>query len=184
MKLIACSFILFCSTLLGLCQTWTFHFFQDNCTSAVIYGTPTEQGSWSWTGSAFLDFGWDSAEPESAYSGWEIAVWNGTGYVVESSDLNTTGKYSFDSFGSIYNAWCSISGPYPDYSNFQELYLNTIAGGEFWIDFSSDGILRSSSVLPDDFGKWAWDGSINPSWVEVPLAPVQQGKRLAKGHNK
>lgn len=49
--------------------------------------------------------------------------------------------------------------------------------GEYWVDFNPDCTGRVSTVKPTDFGKWAWDGSINPSWVEPVSLKV-------KGHKK
>lgn len=55
--------------------------------------------------------------------------------------------------------------------------------GEFWIDFDSTGTPRLSTSKPSDFGKWLWDGSFNPNYID-PLSVVPQKSKRGRGHNK
>lgn len=47
---------------------------------------------------------------------------------------------------------------------------------DWWVDWDAAGP-RFSNSRPADFGRYLWDGSINPSWTAAK-------KGFAKGHNK
>ena len=54
-----------------------------------------------------------------------------------------------------------------------------ICEGEYWIDFNPDGTARISTSQPTEWGKWAWDGSVNPSYV-APIVSPSRGKKHRK----
>lgn len=175
------SVLIACACLVSNAATFTFHACKDNWTEiSVLYGDSWDTAFAYQIG--YWDYGYDLAFPSKAYSGLE-------------GEINQIGYSDTISFSSDYPA-CEVDvwlcGGYPDYGNGQinfdlprfEGGVDLINGGEVWIDFGPDGIGRIELVKPADFGKWAWDGSINPSWVEPPLAPTANGRRLAKGHSK
>lgn len=151
-------------------ETWTIHGFRDNA-AGVQFMTSDRHSSgvafeWDWT--------WDQIYPDSTDSGLYIITSDVWQRQSEYQDT-ITAEVPYDQ--TCYMIW--ISGPAPDYNWGQyEFYPNLGASGEYWFDFNSDGTMRWANSEPSDFGKWAWDGTINPSWVE-PL--VVKGK---KGHRK
>lgn len=155
-------------------STWTIHGTKDNATFVgwrydIPLGTQT---SFIW------DYAGDSIwGPSSGIllddwtSGTDEISWLQQGY----SDVLTW---------DLQDDWAwmivDISGPAPDYQNFQgnfSVQPGEILPGEYWLDFDLNGKMRLSTTQPTDFGKWAWDGSVNPSWVSAK-------KGFAKGHNK
>jgi hypothetical protein len=69
-----------------------------------------------------------------------------------------------------------VEGPIPDYLGYAD--YGAIASGEYWIDIvPGGGDFRLSTSAPSDFGKWAWDGSINPNYVEPLLKGRSHGKK-------
>jgi len=133
--------------------------------------------------SGYWDFGWDAANPNDTFSGkWSYTNICAGSYVTDYTTVGWHEALTFDS--NQRRVVCSISGPYPNYSGgsgdgFTEIVM-PFTGTEYWIDFSPDGSARVSTTQPGDFGKWAWDGSVNPNYVE-PLAPAK--KAHGKGHN-
>lgn len=174
-KLIAFFLISACLPVLG--TTWTFHAARDNATSVSIYGPLLSGPNWmayKWWANANFDF----ISPYYPVA-TEVGVWDEntlTASVVDTFDMSDVLVIDVPFYDAAY-ADCTVFGPYPDYMG-DGLVLIPIDGGEFWIDFASDGAARISTIAPIDFGKWSWNGSINPSWVE-PL--VVKGK---KGHRK
>jgi len=176
--------------------TFTFHAVKENWTEISVNCEPLAcnpvRGYQSYV-IGYWDFGWDTAFPADAYSGL-------TGEDVDCAGNFTTSVNSpgyqdtltFTASDPVQEVDVWISGPYPNYPNGQlnfdlqrqpEGGVDLVSGGEAWIDFGPGGIGRIELSQPVDFGKWLWDGSINPSYVEPPaLAPPKNGK--AKGHNK
>lgn len=173
--------------------TWTIHGAKDNylqvtlvgpvlnCESAPIsevryWGDPDHTRGWMSFG--YWDYANDVAYPPG-YSGalnytnqcGDYYTW---GY--SQSEWQETLMFEGDADIVIYSLW----GPFPDYNGTDQSGNLSLLGGEFWIDFDSFGIVRVSVSEWPDFGKWAWDGSINPSWVE----PLAGKKQHGKGHGK
>lgn len=152
---------------------WTFHGCKDNWSAVRL-----RQASWPdpTTHEYFIywDHTWDLMYPELADSGstYRDANQNLLSYVQEGY-LDT---YSLDIPSDYYVFMADVYGPAPDYSgNGNELSSSFAWPGEYWIDFDATGSPRVSMTQPSDFGKWAWDGSVNPSWFE-PLAKKGHGK--------
>lgn len=147
--------------------TWTIHGFRDNAAGIGFLTSDLHaRGTsfqWDWT--------WDQLYPESTDSGLYFTT-NDVWY--RQTEYQDTLTADVPEEQLCYYAW--VSGPAPDYNWGEYIAYPTLGDpGEYWIDFSSDGTLRWSSTQPADFGKWAWDGSVNPSWVE-PLARKGHGK--------
>lgn len=74
-----------------------------------------------------------------------------------------------------------ISGPYPSFYGGSNFTVDLYQSQEWWIDFGPGGVARIQSYRPYDFGKWNWDGSINPNWVPPVLYPVHgRGNKKVK----
>lgn len=181
------------SGLVAQAQTWTVHAVKDNYTDAYVVGPlgfyPDGFVIITWCYDLAFDWDWDRLNPENAYSGVYPTVWvggeNDGSYVTTTSILGWSSSFTVEDLPiegvtldtSRMNICVTITGPAPDYfGGWQTVNIyGTQNGGEWWLDFGSDGIIRTLTYQPDDFGKWAWDGSINPSWVE-PLAKKGHGK--------
>lgn len=129
-------------------------------------------------GVGLIDVNWDSWHWEVTYGvdngAWagEADAWfmcddNGPNYVQQGA---TCTAFVPDGLQGEFWGWSYA----PEF--LQTLTSRTVPpdGGEFWLDFDPEGP-RVSPTQPADFGKWAWDGSVNPSWVE-PLAKKSHGK--------
>lgn len=156
------------SALSGFSTTWTFHSWQDNFVDVTL-GDGTSYVD------CFFDYSWDAAFPSSADSGvyWSSGLITITPKALTLSvdvapDWLMTSFYVAQGYPGYNGSWSGIAEP-------------DLTAGEYWIDFASDGSYRISASRHTDFGKWAWDGSLNPSWVE-PLAETKHGKAL--GHTK
>lgn len=166
--------------------TWTIHNWRDNYLDiGLVGGTYQQTEIWR---EIFWDWGNDETFPNQAYSGvYDITsspiVVLESGYQ-DSWTLTIDGPYAL-------LAWAWISGGFPTYGAGMDFrypppdYIEAVyPPGEYWLDFSDDGLGRIATTQPPDFGKWAWDGSINPSWVE-PAAPdpsrANHGKHLGQG---
>lgn len=133
-------------------------------------------GQWDRVYNLQWDYDWDTAFPSSADSG--LHLWTPVLGVV----TDWTGYSDTLSFDDLYSGVGErlvfpviLSGPSPDYSSYT--YVDWSGGpGEYWIDFNSAGTPRISTSAPFDFGKWAWDGSINPNYV-APLTKKHHGKK-------
>lgn len=134
----------------------------------------------NWSAQLVWDWTWDNQNPDSIWSGeytWTFypeysEYWSG-GYA-DTLTLSIPSQYGYCSYGEIAG---------PNYENRgNRVYLSTPNSGEVWVDFSEDGNARISISQPADFGKWAWDGSVNPSWIE-PTPPMFK-KQHGKGHFK
>lgn len=179
-KYIAIIGLLVFVTVNGFCETWVFHGCKDNYSEALFY-EDISNGSmyalrWDWN--------YDQEYPTWADSGISFNWENASGY-------NDTLTFECPSGYILYGI--AVSAPWPDYNNGQlfgyqwDYQLHkpaqyNIPSGEYWVDFASDGTGRLSITQPADFGKWAWDGSINPSWIEPETAILQHGKKI--GHVK
>lgn len=127
------------------------------------------------------------------YEVWDGVTWQTSDWYVWTNGPVATVSEIWITSGIPYNPqwgggtssinWFIEDGP-PNFNGGSSFDMVDAIPGEYWVDWSADGVIRIVQTAPFDFGKWLSDGSINPSWVEPPLAPVQQGKRLAKGHNK
>lgn len=105
-------------------------------------------------------------------SGW-VTYTNGLILSVSSDWITTEIAYNPDYGTSSYLFWF-IEGGAPDFLGGSSAVAPSVAG-EYWIDFDTTGSIRISNSQPLDFGKWTWDGSINPNYV-LPLK--------TKGHKK
>ena len=156
--------------------TWTLHGFKDNFMYVKIVGTdfnPT--GIWQYE--IVWDWGYDQVFPLNTDSG--LATWDGPNATyagpyqdvwsistdLEMAELTLSGGYPGYAGGATIQTW--LGGILP-------IALQTIS--EAWIDFDSVGNIRASNTQPSDFGKWAWDGSINPHYVG-PLTTKHHGHK-------
>lgn len=167
-NLIACC-VLFLSGIMSHAATWTFHGVKDNYSAVVIQNAnPVVFASWEFVG--------DFYEPQYACSGAQF--WNGSSW---SDPTGYSDTISFSVSDECRMTCWVVSGPYPDYEGWYlwsvPFWSEGMTPGEYWIDFALDGTARINTTQPSDFGKWAWDGTINPSWVE----PVSL---KGKGHTK
>lgn len=170
-------------------QTWTIHVVKENATYVGVYGDifyvpgpGCAVGYFSTFRSfACMDYYYDAAYPEYAYSGIQEDRFqtNGCGYSTTTYP-GYTDTIILTATNTVTLANTCISQGYPDYNNEQCADL-PLSGGEFWIDFSPLGMVRVSNSPPSDFGKWLWDGSINPNYIE-PLSPIWN--KRGKGHRK
>lgn len=178
MKIIALILALFSTNLVA--SQWIVHGFRDNFLDVGIWGGQFQVTEY-WV-DLYWDYAWDIAVPSSADSGlYKSQNWSGV--TIGYQDTWTVDMPGPDA-GFVLWAW--ISGGYPDYGggldlrypppDFNEVRMTP---GEYWFDFAQNGVGRITigPNPPTDFGKWAWDGSINPSWVAAK-------KGYAKGHNK
>lgn len=165
--------------------TWTIHAFKDNYTHVSILspgGWPSGvfgQGSEGnlWFIGVDWDWNWDQLYPDNADSGAYVDTMQIDGSYSNTSYLGYQDTWGFDPptvTGLFWDATTPttqifISGGAPDYGGGVSASFNDYPPSEVWIDFASDGTLRLSTSLPPDFGKWAWDGSLNPNYV-APLA--------------
>lgn len=155
----------------SMAATWTVHGFRDNWLWVDFHWYDQENSYVYVYEYAFWDYDWDAVNPQYADSGW--GRWTDTGNtdIVEYRDV-----WVFDMPDGAWCSWIDLSGPAPDYSNDLSSSGEEMAvPGEYWIDFGQDSSMRVSTIQPSDFGKWAWDGSVNASWVE-PLAKKGHGK--------
>lgn len=150
--------------------TWTFHTFEGEyfrCVWSQQNGDTYFYQSLEWS--------------QYDYGGWygfkQITqqLPDGTWTNISTDIIETTGTWSTDL--PVYYAYNTGPGPNYDYPNG---WFDVSIPAEYWIDFDSTGSARASTVRPVDFGKYLWDGSINPSWVE----PVSAKKQHGKGRNK
>jgi hypothetical protein len=194
--------LVFCSCSVSA-STWTVHNWKDNFLS-LSWRTEWTQlscGGTSTFGSGYIagatwDFAFDQEYPEWASSGYgSSALQCDGGYAgirVDGYSDSYTVSIPVGTFDGpvisgggtdVVSSSCWLTGGYPDWAGGGSFSLLT--PGEYWIDFAPDTAIRISTTQPADFGKWAWDGSVNPSWVE-PLsaspAKSQHGKKL--GHSK
>jgi len=132
--------------------TWTIHAWRDNLTYAVAYDSTHSQE----TG--------------------QMVFYEGT---VPSASGDTI-VLTIDAVESVFDESCGcinpgaslfyirISGPAPRTKNvqyaFSQGYEEILPPGEYWVDFDSNGIARLSTVQPADFGKWSYNGKVNPSY--------------------
>lgn len=154
--------------------TWTFHGTKDNYSYVYLWQPAGGSGAavqlqWDWN--------WDRLFPASADSGTQFitaaAGTDWTGY----SDVLTV-----DIDPAFQVTVIDISGPATGYNGLTEWLFpySPPSGpqpGEYWIDFASDGTGRVSTSEPSDFGKWAWDGSINPNYVAPLAVKKHHGKK-------
>jgi hypothetical protein len=169
---LACSIL----TVTANAATWTFHTWQDNFTDVTL-GETFSGIPWHYA-DLQSDPSFDSAFPESPYSGVYWWDWSfdsspaATVYTITTpDDWWITSFYVAQGYPGYNGSWVGEQRP-------------TLPAGEYWVDFASDGSYRVSATEPDDFGKWAWDGSINPSWVEHLSAVEQPGKKLGHRNKK
>lgn len=139
--------------------TWTFHGCKDNYSAVTwIQASPLQFYTMSW------DWTWDQTGLGDIDSGTRFLVSGGfdSGYsgYSESLTLDIPDGYEFLTL--------MVTGPYPDYNGDQSNLDFPTIPGEYWLDFASDGTRRLSTTAPTDFGKWAWDGALNPNYV-APL---------------
>lgn len=155
-------------TVQAVASTWTLHASKDNYSLIGFrFGIPL--GSQT-------SVIWNYDVPDS--SGILLDDFSSGGDVVTWDHLRYQDVWSIDLADDWNWIVLSISGPDPNYEGWQVATIYPpYSAGEYWLDFDSGGILRFSATQPSDFGKWAWDGSINPSWTAAK-------KGFAKGHNK
>lgn len=120
-----------------------------------------------------------NSDETAVYDGWfsrPAGIWPGI-FVADGNTIALTGDWLPGWDGTWQCPTCNVwvGGPPPDFMGGGESSIGI--GAEYWIDFASDGTARIATTQPSDFGKWAWDGSINPSWIALK-------KGFAKGHNK
>lgn len=155
-------------------STWTIHGVRDNYLSLIWF---TDYADMAW--SALWDYQWDQDNcPDSGF--WanpraEISCDCVVAYgVVAYSDVLICDVPDGVPLQSL-----SMAEPAPYYNGWVDSQLLP-EPGEYWIDWNQEQSIRISTTQPADFGKWAWDGSINPSWVE----PLAAKKGHGKGHVK
>ncbi len=147
-KLITSLFLF--ATLSIQAATWTIHAFKDNATYAVAYDSTDSQT----TGEMVYYYGIWSGDTLTISIDAELSVWH-----PECGCLNPGASLFY----------IRVSGPAPKYRNPQYAFMQTSSGGdlapgEYWVDFAQNGSGRLSTSQPSDFGKWAWNGKINPSY--------------------
>lgn len=177
----------------AIAQTWTIHGAKDNYLYIQSDGPSLEFGDNFWALQWFehgqWDWAFDQDFPDYSDSGISTFVFDGSDQYSQSSWSGYSNVLIFDipelMTGPISLIRATLTGPYPDYYGDWSEYILPSYGGEYWIDFSEVGIVRISTSQPNDFGKWAWDGSINPNYVE-PISPLKsnRGKHLGKQQSK
>ena len=148
---------------------WTFHGFRDNYSAVTWtdFGQPTTYLCMSW------DWGWDQTGLGPVDSGTRTLVSG----VSDSGFTGYSDVLTLDVPAGFVFLTCTVTSGYPDYNgNPNNVTFPTIAG-EYWLDMDSTGNPRISSSQPSDFGKWAWDGSINPDYVAPLLIRKHHGKK-------
>lgn len=159
--------------------TWTFHAFQDNfyvvkLAPAYVPGSPTTLVEID------LDFGADLAGFQTSGIFW----WGYNGDTTIEVTANTPAVVE-DVPGDWRIRFLIVAQGFPDYNGtWSQVARPELSPGEYWLDFSIDGSYRVSATSPADFGKWAWDGSVNPSWVEPLTAAPSPGRGKKLGHAK
>lgn len=149
---------------------WTFHGFRDNYSAVTWtdFAQPTTYLCMSW------DWGWDQTGLGPIDSGTRTLV-------IGVSDSGFTGysdALTLDIPDAFVFLTCMVTSGYPDYNGNWDNVAFPTAPGEYWLDMDSTGTPRLSSSQPSDFGKWAWDGSINPNYAEL----LSRGKGHTKKH--
>lgn len=173
MKRLFSAIIIAISLFQAYSSNWTFHGFKDNY-SAVTW-TDFGQSSITYLCMSW-DWGWDQTGLGPIDSGTRTLI-NGPGGVVDSGFTGYADVLTLDVPDGFVFITCSVTSGYPDYNGNSDNVTFPSAPGEYWLDMDSAGQPRLSTTQPPDFGKWAWDGSINPSWTAAK-------KGFAKGHNK
>lgn len=154
----------------GMNPSVTFHRVDPSGTTietvVLMYGVDS-----TWT---FLWDGWaiSYGDDYSSFTNGSVLTW--------SSDFSTTGIVDDGIHGAASPLRWAIEGGPPDFNPPADPLGWTSSSapetpGEYWIDFGQDQHIRIENSQPPDFGKWDWDGSVNPSWVE-PLAKKGHGK--------
>lgn len=171
MKSILVCFLFWCQVVEA---AWTFHGAKDNWLGVVFYGVdpvtdnPTEYvNNWDWT--------YDQLYPSTPDSGFWTFDYVTEVYTPPSGVWSEIWTFSPPNGVALYSI--DLSGPANDYLGDVYWLHPVINEGEYWVDFDSGGQGRISIIQLADFGKWAWNGSINPSWTAAK-------KGFAKGHNK
>ena len=177
-----------------MAQTWTLHTFKDNSTWIVVNGpmgwfcdggginNPGPYGTmWSATGDFEFNnpsWTWFHLFQNTCTTGQQVLIDSAvyvddfvfsepSGGVIDPAGGQIVPRLNFDIGGPNWEG--AVSTPAADYT-----------AGEYWFDFDQFGNARASSTQPSDFGKWAWDGTINPNYTG-PLVAI---KKRGKGHNK
>jgi len=122
------------------------------------------------------DFGWDQTLLGPIDSGTRTLV-NGPGGVTDSGFTGYSDVLTLEVPDGFVFLTLSVTSGYPDYNGDYNNIPFPSVPGEYWIDMDSSGVPRLSTSQPSDFGKWAWDGSINLNYV-APL--VAHGKSHKK----
>lgn len=160
------------------CQTWTFH--SAETVNPVV--TVTSDGTWNAVpGWYVINYQYgvnDYGNPVSFQNQWLwqeqiLQFWTPTGGVWDTTFYYLTGNTLTINQPPV-DVW--VEGAIPDYFGYSD--YGALATGEYWFDISPAGYdFRLSTTQPTDFGKWLWDGSINPNYVS-PLAPKKHhGKK-------
>lgn len=99
---------------------------------------------------------------------------NGLNY----SEIFTGWEYTTNFSCLVWSVWDANQ---PVITTKYELSISNYS--DIWVDWSNIPFSepRITTQKPEDFGKWAWDGSINPNYVE-PVGPLKstRGKHLGK----
>lgn len=140
--------------------TWIIHAAKDNTTVAQAYDSTHSQ--------------------ETGEMVYYTAVWDfkGTGVYQETQIIDIDAEVSVwdENCGCINPGaamfYIQISGPYKQYKNRQYAFVHTggpnmLFPGEYWVDYAAGGIPRVLTSRPSDFGKWAWNGKVNPSYLSI-----------------
>lgn len=183
MKLLLALVALCVSVAIGVSETWTIHGARENWMVFAVrhWNFPNQQIRVIWNYHNF---------PYEQQSGFYNSIYSDTEPILLSYSeiLEHRDTWIFDApSGSIgiceslwggneeYYGWWSYPFGWP--YTFAD-WIQT--PGEYWIDFESGGIPRLSTSIPSDFGKWLWDGSINPNYVE----PLILSKSKIRKHRK
>ena len=143
-----------------------------------MYGPQTGNGTVEWW--AYATWDWTYDQSHSQYSG--ASDWSEFGGGFEIQGFQESYSFPISSETLTDAEWIGFEIVGGDYQgDWTEWYLTSLTGGEFWIDFNLDGTPRVSSIAPSDFGKWSWNGLLNPNYIE-PIAPLS--KKHGKGHSK
>lgn len=153
---------------------WTFHGFKDNYSAVTWtdFSEPITYLCMSW------DWAWDQAGLGTIDSGTRTLV-NSIGGITDSGFTGYSDVLSLDVPDGFVFLTLSVTSGYPDYNGDYSNLPFPKTSGEYWLDMDSTGSPRLSTSQPTDFGKWAWDGSINPNYV-APAAV--HGKSHIKKH--
>lgn len=183
MKCLLIVLVVLCSTT-SQAATWTIHGCKDNYSK--VFWANGVANQWNFVGYVQFDYTWDVLYPDQVDSG----TYYTTGDGIDHFTYGYQDVLSLDVDDRVQNppgGWpigeclSFLSGPAPDYVNYPgEVDLIPLTQpGEYWLDFGPGGIPRVvfGSAGPIDFGKWAWDGSINPHFTEPMLAKKHHGKK-------